>query len=101
MADLVKSLADSAAIVKRAREIEEDLRRGRPLNADFAEGWQQRYLERQDQRYENALEMARQEAEQAQLPAGELTEDEWRSAAAEDKSARANGSSETDATDPR
>lgn len=56
------TLTNSEAIVKRAREIEEELRKALPPNTDFAAGWQRRYLDRQSERYEKALEMARAEA---------------------------------------
>lgn len=78
---------DNQSIAARAMEIAEELRRALPTNTDFGPGWQQRYLDRQNERYEKALEMARAEVVQ-ELPPGELTEDEWRAAAAEDKAAR-------------
>jgi hypothetical protein len=80
-------VVDNERIAARAVEIAEELRKALPLNTDFGPGWQQRYLARQNERYEKALEMARAESVQ-ELPPGELTEDEWRAAAAEDKAAR-------------
>lgn len=53
---------DHERIAKRAVEIAEELRRALPVNTDFGDGWQQRYLARQNERYEKALEMARREA---------------------------------------
>lgn len=52
-------------IPQRAAEIAEELRRALPPNTDFADGWQQRYFERQNDRFEKALEMARREATQS------------------------------------
>jgi len=72
---------DNERIAKRAIEIAEDLRKALPPNTDFGEGWQQRYLDRQNERYEKALEMARAEATELGWKTPELTEDQWRDAA--------------------
>jgi hypothetical protein len=56
-------VADNERIAKRALEIAQELRQAEPPNTDFADGWQQRYLDRQNERFERALEMARAEVD--------------------------------------
>lgn len=77
-------MADNERIARRAVEIAEELRAALPRNTDFSDGWQQRYLDRQNERFEQALEMARAEAASAAQELGwktpELTEAEWREA---------------------
>lgn len=55
-------IADNERIAQRATEIAEELRRALPPNTDFGDGWQQRYMDRQNERFETALEMARSES---------------------------------------
>lgn len=55
-------MLDHEKIARRALEIAKEMRRALPPHTDFADGWQQRYLDRQNERFEQALEMARHES---------------------------------------
>lgn len=54
-------MVDNERVARRALEIAEELRKALPRNTDFADGWQQRYLDRQNERFDRALEMAHAE----------------------------------------